>query len=242
MQYSVKTHKGIVRSSNQDNCYVAVFDSDSCFGVVCDGMGGPNAGDVASEIAVKEIADRFTQGWKNGNSLEDAKQLLSKALKTANLRILAHASTDSAFEGMGTTVVAAVVIGNDVLVANIGDSRAYCVSDNISQVSKDHSLVQELLDRGEITGEQAACYPDKNVITRALGIGNHVEIDFYTLELNDSALLLCSDGLYNFVSEQALLQIINDNESDFTMTASALVAAANNNGGGDNVTAVIIKR
>lgn len=226
---------------NQDNCYVAIFDNDSCFGVVCDGMGGPKAGDIASEIAIKEIADKFTEGWKADITTEDAKSLLVKAIKTANLKILGLSSSDKNYEGMGTTVVAAFCKDNDVLIANVGDSRAYLADAELRQISKDHSLVQELIEKGELTEEQAQNYPHKNVITRALGINNHVEIDFFNVQLDDSCLLLCSDGLYNFSTGGEILEIINENK-DITDKSSDLIDCANRNGGGDNITAVLIKR
>ncbi len=243
MRYSMKTDKGIIRNSNQDNCHVVIFDNSSCFGVVCDGMGGPKAGDIASELAIKEISDKFTAGWSPENTIDDARVLLTKAIKTANLKILAMSSSDEAYSGMGTTVVAAFCKDNDVLIANVGDSRAYSAcEDNIRQITRDHSLVQELIDKGELSREDAESYPDKNVITRALGIDNHVEIDFYIEKLDSSCLLLCSDGLYNYCKENEIISILNDEETEFSSVASALVDAANNNGGGDNVTAVLIKR
>lgn len=241
MLYSMKTDKGVVRDMNQDNCYVAVFENNSCFGVVCDGMGGPKAGDVASEIAIKEIADRFTEGWNGDKSIDDARALLTKAIKTANLKILALSESNEMYEGMGTTVVAAFCKDDDVIIANVGDSRAYVIDDEITQISKDHSLLQELMDKGKISSQQAINFPAKNVITRALGIDNHVDIDFYSIKLNEGCLLLCSDGLYNFADENDIKNLIC-NSDKFNMLADELVQLANSNGGGDNITAVLIKR
>lgn len=242
MRYSMKTDKGIVRESNQDNCYVTLFDDNSCFGVVCDGMGGPNAGDVASGIAVKEITDRFVEGFNAGISMQEATHLLSKAIKTANLKILGLATTNPGYEGMGTTVVAVVCRGNEMLIANVGDSRAYLIGKDIKQLTKDHSLVQELIDKGELKAEDAAGFPHKNIITRALGVDNHVEIDFYSHVLDDDCLLLCTDGLYNFVKAEEISALVNRENNEFENIAAELIAAANNNGGGDNVTAVLVKR
>lgn len=242
MRYSVKTDKGIVRASNQDNCYVSVFDDNSCFGVVCDGMGGPNAGDIASGIAVKEITDRFVEAFSAEASIHDASVILSKAIKTANLKILGLASTKSDYAGMGTTVVAFVIKGNELLLANVGDSRAYFVGDGLKQLTKDHSLVQELIDKGELKTEEAADFPHKNIITRALGVANHVEIDFYSYSFDGECLLLCSDGLYNFVNSDEIISIVNNSYDGFENTAAELIDAANNNGGGDNITAVLVKR
>lgn len=242
MRYSIKTDKGIVRKSNQDNCFVTLFDENSCFGVVCDGMGGPNAGDVASGIAVKEISDRFIEGWQSGSSLGDAKNLLSKAVKTANLRILGLSASEPEYEGMGTTAVAFVCSGDDILIANVGDSRAYFVGTELEQLTKDHSLVQELIDKGELQSEDISDFPHKNIITRALGVNSHIEIDFYDYKFDGKCLLLCSDGLYNYVSAEQIADIINSRELQFEKLAGELISAANKNGGGDNVTAVLIKR
>ncbi len=238
----MKTDKGIVRNSNQDNCYVTVFDESSCFGVVCDGMGGPKAGDVASEIAVKEISDKFIEGWKRGITIEDAKQLLSKAIKTANLKILGLSQSAPEYSGMGTTLVAAVCIDDKLLIANVGDSRAYIVDNELKQISKDHSLVQELIDKGELSREQAEAFPHKNVITRALGIDNHIEIDYFSDELCGKCVLLCSDGLYNYASSKEIYDTVSNSADSFESIAEKLIDIANSNGGGDNITAVVIMR
>ncbi len=242
MRYSMKTDKGILRKSNQDNCFVTLFDENSCFGVVCDGMGGPNAGDIASGIAVKEITDRFIEGWQSGNSLEEAKILLSKAVKTANLKILGLSASEPEYEGMGTTAVAFVCSGDNILIANVGDSRAYFVGAELEQLTKDHSLVQELVDKGELQSDDVSDFPHKNIITRALGVNSHIDIDFYVCRFDGRCLLLCSDGLYNYVSAHQIIKIVNSCELEFEKLAEELVFAANDNGGGDNVTAVLIKR
>ncbi len=242
MRYSMKTDKGIVRESNQDNCYVTLFDDNSCFGVVCDGMGGPNAGDVASEIAVKEITDRFVEDFNADTSMQDASVLLSKAIKTANLKILGLAAANPEYAGMGTTVVAFVCRGNELLIANVGDSRAYFVGEGLKQLTKDHSLVQEMIDKGELNAEDAASFPYNNIITRALGVDNHVDIDFYLHPFDGNCLMLCSDGLYNFVNPEEITGLVNNTDIEFENIAAELITAANNNGGGDNITAVLVKR
>ncbi len=242
MRYSMKTDKGIVRISNQDNCYISLFDENSCFGVVCDGMGGPNAGDIASGIAITEIADRFVESFNSATSMDDATAILSKAIKTANLKILGLASSNPDYSGMGTTVVAFVCRDKELLIANVGDSRAYFVGSELEQLTKDHSLVQELIDKGELTAEDAETYPHKNIITRALGVDSHIDIDFYSYHFDDKCLLLCSDGLYNFASSQEIIKTINNQDVEFENIAAELISVANHNGGGDNITAVLVKR
>ena len=242
MRYSIKTDKGIVRESNQDNCYITLFDDNSCFGVVCDGMGGPQAGDVASAVAVKEITDRFVEGFDSETSMQDAAVLLSKAIKTANRKIIGMASNNPDYQGMGTTAVAFVCRGNELLIANVGDSRAYFVGDEIQQLTKDHSLVQELIEKGQLSEEEALYFPYKNIITRALGVESHIDIDTFSFTFDDKCLLLCSDGLYNYISAEQLSGIVNSSEIEFENIAAELITAANNNGGGDNITAVLVKR
>lgn len=242
MRYSMKTDKGIVRISNQDNCYISVFDDNSCFGVVCDGMGGPNAGDIASGIAITEISDRFVEDFNSDTTMDEAKSILSKAIKTANLKILGLASSNPEYSGMGTTVVAFICKNNDLLIANVGDSRAYFVDNELEQLTKDHSLVQELIDKGELKAEDAEFYPHKNIITRALGVDNHVEIDFYSYLFDNKCLLLCTDGLYNFSSPEEIIKAVNCSDNEFENIAADLISVANQNGGGDNITAVLVKR
>lgn len=241
MRYSLKTDKGIVRSSNQDCCFVTVFDNKSCFAVVCDGMGGPQAGDIASQIAIKNISERFVSGWRNGMSVSSVKNLLTTAINAANICVYDAAVSNEEYNGMGTTLVAAVAIGDELVIANIGDSRAYLITDELKLMTKDHSLVQELIDKGELTETDAKFYPYKNVITRALGIEEHIEIDFSEFSFKDGAnVLLCSDGLTNFVSENEILNVIREN--DIACVSEKLVELANRNGGGDNITAVIFAK
>lgn len=241
MRYSLKTDKGIVRTSNQDSCFVTVFDDDSCFAVVCDGMGGPKAGDVASQIAIKNISERFIAGWRNGISMSSVKNLLTTAINAANICVYDAAASNENYQGMGTTLVAAVVINDDMVIANIGDSRAYLAANELKVLTKDHSLVQQLIDTGELSEEAAKSFPYKNVITRALGIDEHIEIDFSEYKIGSGEfVLLCSDGLTNFVSESEILGIIKNNPVE--AVAEKLINAANSNGGGDNITAVVFSK
>lgn len=238
MRYSLKTDKGIVRSSNQDSCFVTVFDEKTCFAIVCDGMGGQKAGDVASRIAVSNISERFVAGWRKDITVPSVKNLLTTAIAAANICVYDAAQADKELNGMGTTLVAAVALDGKLVIANVGDSRAYLVSDELKLLTKDHSLVQQLIDNGELSAAQAREHPYKNYITRALGVDEQIEIDFSEHKFNGGeSVLLCSDGLTNFVTEKDILEIIKTNT--VAAAAGTLVNEANRNGGGDNITAVV---
>ena len=239
MQYSMKTDKGKVRESNQDGYFVTAFDDSSCFAVVCDGMGGMNGGDIASDMAVKIISERFVAGWRQGISFSSVKNLITTAVSAANICIYDEAKDNNELEGMGTTAVIVYVSSMNAVVANIGDSRAYIVNESLSQITTDHSLMQEMLSNGKLSYENAASFPYKNVITRALGIEEHIDIDFFDVILTkEDSLLLCTDGLTNFVSPDEIIRIVNGSSCD--NIASELVKCANTNGGGDNITAVVL--
>ena len=235
------TDRGILRETNQDNCMAACPDSDSCFAVVCDGMGGAKAGDVASEIAVKTISERMAASWRKNMSNESVINLLSTAITAANILIFDRAAEEPELFGMGTTVVAAVVIGDRLVVAHAGDSRAYAFTDGLVQLTKDHSLVQDMVDAGMITAAQAQVHPNRNYITRALGVAEKIEIEFSEFPFDEQEkILLCSDGLTNFVGEKEIEEMLASGDDEHM--AQRLVAAANQHGGGDNITAVVITR
>jgi len=235
------TDRGVVRATNQDNCMAACPDDGSCFAVVCDGMGGALGGDVASEIAVKTISGRIAAGWRAGMSNESLVNLLTTSITAANICVLDRAEEDPRLRGMGTTVVAAAIQQDRLVIAHVGDSRAYAFTDRLEQLTKDHSLVQDMVDAGMLTPEQASVHPNKNYITRALGVAERVEIDFTERSFSDhEKLLLCTDGLTNYVDEDAIAGILSSGRPE--ETARLLVEEANRNGGGDNVTAVVIQK
>ena len=240
MKYSVMTDKGIKRATNQDSCFVECLSDTSCFAVVCDGMGGGNAGNVASDIAVKTISQRVNLAWRTEMSISSAQNILTTAIAAANICVYDEAQTSVAFKGMGTTVVAAIILNGRIVIAHAGDSRAYIAGKELKRVTKDHSLVQNMVDSGQLTATQAQHHPDKNYITRALGIDEHLETDFSQYEFNaGEKLLLCSDGLTNFVSEDEIFRIMTQFPTE--ETAQILIDKANANGGGDNITAVVIE-
>lgn len=235
-----KTDTGKVRSSNQDAVSSGVFEGGA-WGVVCDGMGGANGGDIASSKAVEIIGGMLTQELDGELSGSEVRRIIEEAVSQANREIYAMAREDITLAGMGTTVVCAVVIGDTLYVAHAGDSRAYLLnSSRINLLTRDHSMVQELVNLGRLTEEEARNHPRKNVITRALGVYTDIEVDHTecTLEAGDM-VLLCSDGLSNCVEEDRLLSMAQDIERDSSL-CEAYIDSANTNGGPDNITALII--
>lgn len=234
-----KIDKGIVRNSNQDAFIAGQLAENITFAIVCDGMGGANAGNIASEIAVKTVSEYLYNSFRDNMTLNDFERTLKNAISSANLLIFNRAVKDDALKGMGTTIVAAIVKDNDAIIAHVGDSRIYLLNDEIKQLTKDHSIVQTLIENGEISPDDAKHHPRKNVITRALGVEAEVVADFDELTLNtNDTLLLCTDGLTNYVPEANIYEIFKQN--DLSLVSETLVAKANENGGGDNITVVTL--
>jgi len=235
-----KTDIGKVRGSNQDAVTSGVFEGGA-WGIVCDGMGGANGGDTASSKAVEIIGAAFSEQLSSELSGEQVRRVIEQAAACANDEIYELARKDISLAGMGTTFVCAVVIGEQLYVAHAGDSRAYVLGSNrINLITKDHSMVQELVNIGRLTEEEARNHPRKNVITRALGVYTEIEVDHTecTLERRDM-VLLCSDGLTNCVEEERLLSMAQDIEHDSSL-CEAYVDQANTNGGQDNITVLIM--
>ncbi len=240
MKISAKSDKGMVRLNNQDSYAAGELPGNIAWAVVCDGMGGAAGGNVASATAVKLIGEKITTCYHVGMSDNSIRNLLVSAVESANSVVFSKANSDETLYGMGTTAVAVIVNIDRVYVASVGDSRVYIISDEITQVTTDHSLVQNMVDRGEITPEEAVNHPKKNVITRAIGVENEVRVDFFQEEIdeNKDMVLLCTDGLTNYLDNDKILEI--SKESANYEIADELVDAANENGGGDNVTVVIL--
>lgn len=237
-----KTDIGLKRESNQDAFAFHALSEDVLWAVVCDGMGGAKGGNIASEIAVARITEQMDSGVRAEMSEASVKSLLTGAIENANLDIYNRALADPELAGMGTTVVLALILGQRAYVAHIGDSRAYLISQKeCSQITVDHSMVQLMVDMGRLTEDEAKSHPNKNVITRALGIEPNVDMDFKTYtHAEDEILLLCSDGLTNFLDEKEIEEI--SLHSDLSLVPGLLVERANHHGGGDNITAVVMGR
>ena len=236
------TDVGAVRQQNQDACRVEAPLPGQMLLMVCDGMGGARAGNIASELAVSAFGDAVLERLADPERAGDIGQVLKESVEVANRVVFHRANTDPACLGMGTTLVAALVTDQGCYVVNVGDSRAYTVNDEgIRQITRDHSLVEDLVRRGEITPDQARIHPQKNLITRALGAGELVRADlFEEPRVPGAFLLLCSDGLSNVVTDQEILyEIIHGGEpSD---CCKRLLDTALSRGAPDNVTAILLQ-
>lgn len=231
-----KTDIGRSRSINEDNLLVKKLDEVYLL-VVADGLGGHAAGEVASRIALIEIEEFLRAGLGRG----DLTEVVKGAILKANSKIYLLSKENPAYANMGTTLVMAVVFQNKALIANVGDSRAYLAGEEIKRITKDHSLVQELLDKKLIVEEEAFQHPRKNVISRALGSESEVKVDFYDIELSGGYLLLCSDGLTDSLRDEEIKEIVN-NSRDLSEACTELIDSAKEKGGGDNITVILAKR
>lgn len=241
MQIFSKTDRGRVRTDNQDAYFAGKITDDAVFAVVCDGMGGANAGNVASELAVRHISEYVIRSYRDGMDMTDTEKTLKNAIVSANISLYDKAVNNAELAGMGTTAVAAFVKDGTAVIAHVGDSRIYLVNGEIKQLTRDHSVVQSLIESGKITPEDAKVHPRKNVITRALGAEENVAVDSDCINLSDGdTLLLCSDGLTNFLDDKDILTVFQNN--DISAVAERLVEEANKNGGGDNITVVTVTK
>ncbi len=241
MKIFSKTDRGKVRTENQDAYFADKTTDGAAFAVVCDGMGGANAGNVASETAAKRISEYFFKSYRDGMSAEDTEKIVKNAVVSANIELYDMSVNDPKLSGMGTTVVLAFVKDGTAVIAHVGDSRIYLVNDRITQLTRDHSVVQSLIESGKITPEDAKFHPRKNVITRALGAEEEVSVDTSLVGLSEGeTLLLCTDGLTNFLDDSDILDIFKN--TDIAETADSLVERANQNGGGDNITVVTVTK
>ena len=240
MKIVARTDVGMVRENNQDS--YSVFELDNAVvAVVCDGMGGAAEGALASNQAVIAIKEYITERFHTGMSDISIKSLIVSAVESANRFVYNLSRTDENYFGMGTTAVVAVVYGSYVYIAHAGDSRAYKKSNGkLYQLTKDHSIIQHMIETGEISVQEAAAHPDKHIITRALGVDSEIKVDFCQEPFEeDEILLLCSDGLTNYVENDDIINLTND--GCYYDYADRLVNLANQNGGGDNITVVAVE-
>ena len=235
------TDKGCVRKMNQDAYEIRQLDKNTLLCVVCDGMGGAKSGNVASSLAADVFSQEIERTWTPNMEWDKADQMLKSAVKLANFTVYDQASQFEEFSGMGTTLVAALVRGRQVSFVNVGDSRAYIINQKgIRQVTRDHSVVQMMVDRGELTAEMAKSYPGKNLITRAVGTEVTVLCDVFRQELSKGDfLLLCSDGLSNLLDDQEILfEVVHGVNKE--RCCKRLLDIAVSRGAPDNVTGVLV--
>jgi protein phosphatase len=235
---------GRIRQINEDRSWVGQLDNGITLAIVADGMGGHQAGDVASQLAVNTFRDMLEKSASKADlSMQEGKMLIRQALVMANDVVYDMASRNEQYYNMGTTIVAALYKERQLIIGHIGDSRAYLITaDGIAQLTEDHTLVNELVKSGQISSEEAAHHPRRNVITRAVGTDAHVEVDIYTAALTDNdILLLCSDGLTNMVSDELMLQTVCEDGLELDGKADRLIQLALQAGGDDNITVVLLQ-
>ena len=235
------TDPGCVRTQNQDAYMTEQLDRNTTLCVVCDGMGGAKSGNVASSLAVDVFVEEIRRTWHSGMDPEDIDRMLESAVKLANFTVFDQAQQFEEFYGMGTTLVAALICGKTVTVVNVGDSRAYLVNkDGLRRITTDHSLVQMMVQRGELTPERARTYPGKNYITRAIGTESVVLCDVFHLHVErGDSVLLCSDGLSNMMDDQEILfEVVHGVNKQYC--CQRLLDIAKNRGAPDNVTCIMV--
>lgn len=232
-----RTDKGKRRSSNQDSIFLTtdtIGPLPDLF-IVADGMGGHAAGDFASSYAIRVVTD-----FVRKSTIRNPISLLKRAFVVASNAVYKEAEKDRDKAGMGTTMVACVVLQDQLHVANIGDSRLYVIDDDIRQITMDHSLVEELIRSGQLDRNMGRNHPEKNIITKAMGSRDEAVPDFFQISVSPgSRILLCSDGLSNMVEDDEIRDIVMENPSE-EAAVSALIQKANYYGGNDNISAIVI--
>ena len=238
MKIFAKTDKGMVRSINQDCFDFEVVDTNFSWALVCDGMGGTNSGEIASNLARLCIKNEINKNYQNTLTECEIKNLMLKSISKSNKDILEKSLENKEYEGMGTTIDLALIVGDKLHVAHVGDSRVYLISkDKIEQITTDHSMVQEMLDSGEITSEQAKVHPKKNIITKALGVHEQLDADYVSKKLKKGdVVFMCTDGLSNYIDMENILKYINKYKEQELV--EKFILNVNELGGNDNTTAL----
>ena len=233
------TDIGMRRKVNQDYLFVSekpVGSLPNLF-IVADGMGGHNAGDYASKCCVQSVVE-YVKNSKDVTPIT----IMEGAIQYANQMLLKQSSENEELQGMGTTLVAATISKNKMLVANIGDSRLYLINGGMKQITCDHSLVEAMVQSGELDPKEARYHPNKNVIPRAVGTNSNVKADYFEVEVsNQDTILLCSDGLSNMLEDEEIYAIVKSHLPDINQAGTSLIHKANENGGKDNIAIIIIK-
>ena len=240
MQITAKTDTGLVRSENQDRVMFSKLDDDAAVAVVCDGMGGENAGGKASELAVKIIFDRLVANYRAEADENSIRNLLVTSINAANSVVYEKSLADESMVGMGTTCVCGIIKSNIACIASVGDSRAYIINkDAASQLTNDHTMVRMLVDKGEINESEAENHPQKHIITRAVGAEEKIYPDYFETEIRqDTVVLMCTDGLSGYCTKKILHELVWNKNID--EAADDLIAFATEQGGKDNITVALV--
>lgn len=241
MKIHSKSDIGLVRKTNEDSCNSGILPDGAAWAVVCDGMGGANGGNVASSIAVDRISEKILSSYRDEEDAGFIRELITSAIFSANEAVHEKAGRDKTLNGMGTTVVVVIASSGVAYIAHAGDSRAYLISsDGIRRLTTDHSVVQEMVDKGDLTEQEAKKHPQKNIITRALGVEPSVRVDYSENRFPEGSLLLiCTDGLTNYIDEEEIFRLSRECGAD--ELTEKLVALAKGAGGGDNITVTVIE-
>ena len=241
MEFWYLTDTGCVRTMNQDACFADYLDKNALLCVVCDGMGGAKSGNVASSLALEVFTQELKANYHADLSGDKLKSVLENAVKLANFTVYDQSRQFEEFSGMGTTLAAALIQGREVTAVNVGDSRVYRISEEgITQITRDHSVVQMMIDRNELTPEQAKTYPGKNLITRAIGTEGTVSCDVFHQKLQKGEyLFVCTDGLSNLLSDQEILfEVLHGGQPE--QCCQRLLDIAIKRGAPDNVTSILV--
>lgn len=241
MKIFSKTDIGLKRTTNQDFYDNGEFSDNAIWIVVCDGMGGANGGNIASEIAVDKTKEYLLKNYKSDIEEDDIEELLIDAVEYSNKIVFDVSEADDSLSGMGTTIVATIIKNDTAYIVHVGDSRAYLIkNDGTSQITTDHSMVQELVSLGSITKEEAKNHPQRNIITRALGVKPSVETESDIIELIfGDRLLICTDGMSNYIDEDEITELSKENTVE--NFAGELIEKALSAGGSDNITVVVVE-
>lgn len=233
------TDKGLSRRSNQDYAFASMEPIGKLANlfIVADGMGGHKAGDFASYYSVSTFVNNVK------NSTKDLPiSIITDSIKATNISVIEKAASEQELEGMGTTFVVATISDNHLYVANIGDSRLYIIDDKIRQITRDHSLVEEMVEMGNINRKDARFHPNKNIITRAIGINYEIKPDIFELVLEKgNIVLMCSDGLTNMLSDEEIMSIVASSRDRLDESVQTLIDRANEEGGMDNISVILVK-
>lgn len=243
MKADCSTDIGPVRASNQDTCECGLFSPNSAWGIVCDGMGGANGGNVASAVAVEKIRDIIISEFNENMSKENLRAMMLNAVNRANDAVHQLSLEKEELFGMGTTVVLMIATKGLLHVVHVGDSRAYLRNEEgFCQLTMDHSYVQDLVNLGQITQMEARVHPKRNIITKVLGVHEEVQGDYCQVDFSPGDIAIaCSDGLSNYMEDDLIAEYIDRYRSNGSLLARQLIQYAAGNGGADNITVAVIR-